>query len=215
MRIDLNCDAEGRLPDVLTAANVRCGCHAGAARTMREVCEAAVKRGVAIGALVGYRHGADVTETELVDDVLYQLGALDAIAGSAGGEVRYVKARVRDEHAAAVVDAIWQYDPQLPVLGPPGSALLRHAAENGLVTVVEAFPDRHYHPDGRPLPGAPLSNPDEIASRCLRLVTRGEVVAVDGTVIPLRADSLSVHGDNSTTVHRALDAAGVELRSFA
>ncbi|GHF81110.1 UPF0271 protein [Amycolatopsis bartoniae] len=212
MRIDLNCDADGRLPDVVTAANVHCGCHAGAARTMREVCEAAVKRGVAIGALVGYRHGDG---SELVDDVLYQLGALDAIAGSAGGEVRYVKARVRDEHAAAVVEAVWQYDPQLPVLGQPGSALLRHAAENGLVTVAEAFPARHYHPDGHPLPDAALSDPDEIAWRCLRLVTQGEIVAVDGTVIPLRADSLYVHGSSSAAVRTLLDAAGVELRSFA
>jgi UPF0271 protein len=213
MRIDLNCDAADRTPlDLVTAANVPCGARP---RSLRQLCEAAVKRGVAIGAHVGYRHGPGVDPAELIDDVLYQLGALDAIAGSAGGEVNYVKPSTRDEHAAAVVEAIWQYDPNLPVLGRPGSRLLAHAKETGLVTVAEAFPDRAYLPDGTPLPDSPLSDRDEIAWRCVRLVTHGDIVAVDGTVIPLRADSLYVRSDTSGTVRAALDAAGVELRSFA
>lgn len=213
MRIDLNGDAaEHTVLDLVTAANVPCG---GRPRSLRELCEAAVKRGVAIGAHVGYRHGPDVDPAELIDDVLYQLGALDAIAGSAGGEVNYVKPHTRDEHAAAVVEAIWQYDPNLPVLGQPGSRLLAHARDTGLVTVAEASPDRAYLPDGTPLPDRPLADRDEIVWRCVRLVTQGEIVAVDGTVVPLRADSLYVRGDISGAVRAALDEAGVELRSFA
>ncbi|WP_243769816.1 LamB/YcsF family protein [Amycolatopsis acidicola] len=249
--IDLNCDVgEGfgawRIADdeellgVVTAANVACGFHAGDPRTMREVCESAVAQGVAIGAHVGYRDLAgfgrrflDVAPGELVDDLLYQLGALDAIAGSAGGDVRYVKPHgalynaiaTHDGHAAAVVEAVWQYDPQLPILGQPGSRLFAHAKEAGLATVAEAFADRGYSPDGRLLPrnmpGAVLTDPEEVAKRCVRLVTEGEVVAVDGTVVELRAGSLCVHSDTPGAValagaaRTALREAGVELRSFA
>lgn len=182
MRIDLNCDATGSTADTLltgiTAANVPCD---WTPRRMREACEAAVKRGVAIGALVGYRHGPYVDDAELIDDVLYQLGALDALAGTAGGEVRYVKPLMRDEHAVAVA---------------------------------EAFPGRQYHPAGQPLEDV-LTDPGEVAWRCLHLVTRGEITAVDGTVIPLRADSLFVPAEISPAVRDVLHQAGVELRSFA
>lgn len=213
MRIDLNCDAADRtLLDLVTAATVPCD---GRPRALRELCEAAVKRGVAIGAQVGYRNWPDVDPGELVDDVVYQLGALDAIAGSAGGQVDYVKPRVQDEHATAVVEAIWQYDPNLPVLAQPGSAIFGRAKENRLVTVAEALPDRAYLPDGTPLPDRALHDRDEIAWRCVRLVTHGEIVAVDGTVVPLRADSLYVRRGTSHAVRAALDAAGVEFRSFA
>jgi UPF0271 protein len=250
MTVDLNCDiGEGfgawrmaddeALLDLVTAANVACGFHAGDPRTMREVCEGAVKRGVAIGAHVGYRDLAgfgrrflDVEPGELTADLLYQLGALDAIAGAAGGEVRYVKPHgalynaiaTHDGHAAAVVEAVWQYDPQLPVLGQPGSRLFAHARDAGLVTVAEAFADRGYSPDGRllprHLPGAVLSDPQEVARRSVRMVTEGQVTAVDGSVVDLRAGSLCVHGDTpgavelAGTIRSALRDAGVQLRSF-
>ncbi|NKQ54821.1 LamB/YcsF family protein [Amycolatopsis sp. K13G38] len=248
--IDLNCDlGEGfgawrvaddeALLDTVTAANIACGFHAGDPRTMRRACEAAVRRGVSIGAHVGYRDLAgfgrrflDVDPDELVDDLLYQLGALDAIAGTAGGEVRYVKAHgalynaiaTHDGHAWAVVEAVWRYDPQMPVLGQPGSRLFAHAREAGLVAVPEAFPDRGYLPDGllapRQHPGAVLTDPAEVAHRCVRLVTEGRIEAVDGSALELRPGSLCLHGDTpgavaiATAVRSALVLAGVQPRSF-
>ncbi|GHF15228.1 UPF0271 protein [Amycolatopsis deserti] len=249
--IDLNCDVgEGfgawriaddeALLDVVTGANVACGFHAGDPSTMRHVCEAAVKRGVTIGAHVGYRDLAgfgrrflDVDPVELIDEILYQLGALDALAGASGGEIAYVKPHgalynaiaTHEKQAGAVAEAVWQYDPTLPVLGQPGSRWLARAAEAGLTTIAEAFADRGYSPDGRLLPrrepGAVLTDADEVARRCVRLVRDGEVVAVDGTVIPLQAGSLCVHSDTpgavelATAARSALVSAGVEVRSFA
>ena len=170
---------------------------------------------------------------ELTDDVLYQIGALEAFARVAGTRVRYVKPHGalynaivhHEEQAAAVVEAVVQYDRSLPVLGLPGSAWLRLAEEAGLTTVGEAFADRAYTPEGRLVsrrePGAVLHEPDEIAQRCVRIATEGEVVAVDGSVVPAPAGSLCVHGDSPGAVEIArrvragLDAAGVGVTPFA
>jgi len=184
--IDLNSDlGEGfgrwslgdddALLEVVTSANVACGYHAGDAATMRRVCDRAAARGVAVGAQVGYRdlpgfgrRFIDVDPHELTQEVIYQVAALDGFARVAGTRVRYVKphgalynAIVRhEEQAAAVVQAVVDYDSSLPVLGLPGSAWLRRAEEAGLPVVAEAFADRAYAPEGtlvsRRLPGAVL-----------------------------------------------------------
>jgi UPF0271 protein len=150
-----------------------------------------------------------------------------------GAAVRYVKphgalynAVVRHEaQAAAVIDAVARYDADLAVLGLPGSALLRIAAARGLRAVAEAFADRAYAPDAtlvpRREPGAVLSDPDQIAARCVGMVLDGEVVAVDGTVLAVRPESLCVHGDSpgavglAQAVCAALARAGIALAPFA
>ena len=250
MQIDLNADLgesfgrwslgdDDTMLEVVTSANVACGFHAGDPTVLRHSCEGAAARGVAIGAQVGYRDLAgfgrrfiDVVPAELTDDVLYQIGALEACARVAGTRVRYVKPHGalynaivhHAEQAAAVVEAVVQYDRSLPVLGLPGSAWLRLAEEAGLTTVGEAFADRAYTPEGtlvsRREPGAVLHDPDEIAQRCVRIATEGEVVAVDGSVVPAPAGSLCVHGDSpgaveiARRVRAALDAAGVGVTPF-
>ncbi|WP_207230125.1 LamB/YcsF family protein [Krasilnikovia cinnamomea] len=225
--------------DVVTSANVACGFHAGDPRTLLATCAQAVARGVVIGAQVGYRDLAgfgrrfiDYEPADLVADVLYQIGALDGLARAAGGRVRYVKPHGalynaivhHEEQAAAVVEAVHRYDPALPVLGLPGSAFLRRAMAAGLPTRAEAFADRGYTPQGTLVPrgeaGALLHDPAEVAARMVRLVTAGELTAVDGTVLPVRADSLCVHGDSpgavamARAVAAALGAAGVRLAPF-
>ncbi len=249
-RIDLNADlAEGfgawtlgdddALLDVITSANVACGFHAGDPTVLRRTCERAVERGVVIGAQVGYRDLAgfgrrfvDMDPEELTNDVLYQLGALEAFARVAGTQVRYVKphgalynAIVHHEaQAEAVVDAVRRYDPSLPVLGLPGSVWLDAAAGAGLTAVPEAFADRAYTPHGtlvsRREPDAVLHDPDEVAERSVRMAVRQEVVAADGSVISVRAGSVCVHGDSpgavamATAVRRGLEEAGVRLAPF-
>ena len=227
------------LLDLVTSANVACGFHAGDPTVLRTTCERAAERGVAIGAQVAYRDLAgfgrrfiDVDPGDLTNDVLYQIGALEAFARVAGTQVRYVKphgalynAIVHHEsQAAAVVEAVRRYDPSLPVMGLPGSVWLRLAEEAGLVVVPEAFADRAYTPEGtlvsRREPGAVLHDPDEVAERCVRLVVRGEVTAVDGSVVPVRAASLCVHGDSPGAVAMAravrehLESAGVTVAPF-
>ncbi|MGW2765713.1 LamB/YcsF family protein [Streptomyces sp. NPDC001275] len=228
--IDLNSDlGEGfgqwRLGDddallsLVTSANVACGFHAGDPTVMRRTCERAAERGVAIGAQVGYRDLAgfgrrfiDVDPAELVNDVVYQIAALDGFARLAGTRVAYVKPHGalyntivhHEAQAAAVAEAVRRYDPELPVLGLPGSIWLRKAEAAGLTPVHEAFADRAYTPEGtlvsRREPGAVLHDPEVIVRRCLRMVTEGVVEAVDGSDVPLSVRSLCVHGDTAGAV---------------
>lgn len=249
--IDLNADlGEGfgrwelgddtALLEVVTSANVACGFHAGDALTMRQVCDAAVPLGVRIGAQVGYRDLAgfgrraiDYASEELSAEVMYQIGALDAFARSAGDRVRYVKPHgalynriVHDEaQAAAVVEGVSRYDPTLPLLGLPGSAVLRLAEAAGLPTVAEAFPDRGYTPAGtlmpRDRPDAVLHDADLIAERAVRVATEHTVHASDGSAVATAARSLCLHGDNpgaartAARVRDALRDASVALEPFA
>ncbi|HEX5995238.1 MAG TPA: 5-oxoprolinase subunit PxpA [Jiangellales bacterium] len=225
--------------DIVTSANIACGFHAGDPTIMRRVTVEAVSRGVAIGAQVGYRdlvgfgrRPIDVDPAELVNDVLYQIAALDGFARIAGSRVRYVKPHgalyntiVTDgEQAAAVVDSVRRYDPALPVLGLPGSEWLLQAAAAGLTAVPEAFADRAYTPEGRLVsrrqPGAVLHDPDLIAARCVEMARTGKVRAIDGSLVQVHARSLCVHGDTpgaveiARRVRAALLAVGVELRPF-
>ncbi len=234
--IDLNADlGEGfgtwrlgdddALLDVVTSANVACGFHAGDPSTMASVCRRAVERGVAIGAQVGYRDLAgfgrrriDYAHDELRDDIVYQIGALEAFCRIAGDRVRYVKphgalyntAAVDELQASAVVAAVVAYDRALPVLCQPGSVLAVRAAEVGLTVVGEGFADRGYLPDGRLVPrsrpDALVHDPDEVVARVVRMaVDRARVARprVDGTITPCPVRSVCVHGDTPGAVRLA------------
>ncbi|WP_377639594.1 LamB/YcsF family protein [Oryzobacter terrae] len=249
-RIDLNADLgesfgtwvlgdDEAMLDVVTSANVACGFHAGDASTIRRTVAAAAARGVAVGAQVGYRDLAgfgrrriNMDPVDLTADVLYQLGALEAMCRVAGTRVAYVKphgalyttAAVDEVQAGAVVEAVATYDRTLPLLGLPGSVLLSLAADAGVPTVAEAFADRGYTASGHLVPrgaeGALVHDPDEVAARVLRLVTEGTVVAVDGSVVEVAARSVCTHGDTpgavevARAVRSALEAAGVVVSSF-
>lgn len=228
------------LLDVITSANVACGFHAGDPNIMRRVCEAAVSRGVSIGAQVGYhdlagfgRRSIDVDSASLTNDVVYQIGALDGFARTAGSRVCYVKPHgalynraVHDEEqAAAVVAAVIAYDPTLPLLGLPGSALLRRAEQAGLRTVPEAFADRGYTAQAtlvpRSQPDALLHDPAVVAQRMVQMLTTGRIQSVDGVEIAVSAQSICLHGDTpgavamAVAVRKALAEAGVEIQAFA
>jgi UPF0271 protein len=224
----------------VSSANVACGFHAGDPSTIARTCRDAVTAGVTIGAHVGYRDLAgfgrrflDCSATELADDVLYQLGALQALAHAAGSEIKYVKPHgalyntiVHHEvHAQAVVDAVHAFSPGLPLLLLPGSLALKKAEARGLRALSEAFADRAYNPDGtlvsRREEGAVLHDHAAITENMVRLATEGKIVARDGSVLDVRADSICVHGDTAGAVAMAaavragLESAGVTVRSFA
>ena len=223
-----------------TSANVACGLHAGDPVTMLDSCRAAYELDVTVGAHLGYRDLAGygrrmlgMSFDELFGDVLYQLGALDGVAHAVGASVDYVKAHgalydttIHDaEQASAVVAAVNAYDPGLPFLGFPGSELLKQAKEAGHPVFVEAFADRAYLADGSLVPlsedDAVLYDVDAVVERAVRLATQGEVVAVDGSVIAVRPDSLCIHGGTPDAVEMAariragLQDAGGGLESFA
>jgi UPF0271 protein len=226
--------------DLVTSANIACGFHAGDPSTIARTARWSVQRNVRIGAQVAYRDLAgfgrrfvDASRTELTDDVVYQIGGLQALAAAAGGTVTYVKphgalyntAVHHEEHASAVVDAVAAVDPGLAILGLPGSRLLELADRRGLRVVREAFADRGYTPSAtlvsRREPGAVLHDPDTVAERVLRMVSDGVVEAVDGSSVTLNVDSVCVHGDSPAAVAMAravreiLSANGVEMKPFS
>ncbi len=238
MPVDLNADlgeSYGRwtlgddeaMLTMITSANVACGFHAGDPATLLTTCRRAVKAGAVIGAQVGYpdlagfgRRFLDMAPADLTAAVLYQIGALDGLARAAGSRVRYVKphgalynaAVDHDGQATAVVDAVIGYDASLPILGLPGSALLRIADERGLRAVTEYFVDRGYTVDGRLIdrrePGALIDDPEEAAERAVR--------AARDCV----AESFCTHGDSpnavaiARAVRGALETAGMAIAPF-
>lgn len=241
--IDLNADlGEGVGDDaamltLVSSANIACGFHAGTPTLLREVCAQAVASGVRIGAQVSYpdregfgRRFLDMATDDLIADVLFQLGALSAIAASVGGRVDYVKPHGalynaivhHEQQARAVVTAIAE-NGGLPLMCLPGSLAGRVARDAGIETIAEAFADRAYRPDGtlvpRGEPGAVLTESAVIADRVLLLVRTGTLTAVDGNVITVDADSVCLHGDtpgavgHARAVHRALADAGITVRS--
>ena len=248
--VDLNADlAEGfgiwtlgdddALLDIVTSANLACGFHAGNPVGLARACRAAAARGVRIGAQVGYfdlagfgRRRIEVAPEELRADVIYQIGALQALARAAGTTLGYVKPHgalyntiVTDsDQARAVAEAVHASDPTLPVLGLAGSVFFTEARRLGLRTVAEAFADRAYQPDGQLISrsdaGAVLTDPAQIAERVLSMVTTGSVTAVDGSAVAIEVESVCVHGDSPGAVTIAgavrdrLLAEGIELAAF-
>jgi len=248
--VDLNADlAEGfgiwklgdddAMLDIVTSANLACGFHAGNPVGLSRTCRSATARGVRIGAQVGYfdlagfgRRRIDVEPAELTADVIYQIGALQALARAAGTTLGYVKPHgalyntivTDNDQARAVAEAVYAADPALPVLGLAGSVFFSEARRLGLRTVAEGFADRAYRSDGQLVPrsnaGAVLHDPAQIAERVLSMVKTGSVIAVDGSVVAIEVESVCVHGDSPGAVQIAgavrdqLLSAGIELAAF-
>ncbi len=224
---------------IVTSANIACGFHAGDPAGILSVLKEATKRGVSVGAHIGYRdlvgfgrRNMDPSSTELVGDTIYQIGALQGLAKAAGTRVRYVKPHgalyntiANDARQAYdVITGIKAVDPSLALLALSGAPIVEQARAAGLTVVCEAFADRAYNADGtlvsRRLAGAIIHDPKAIAERMLRLVREGRISAVDGTDIELEAQSICVHGDTpaAVTIARALREAlavnGVDLKPF-
>lgn len=246
MRIDLNADVgeslgawslgedEALIP-LVTSVNVAAGMHAGDPVVIRRTIELAARHGVAVGAHPGYpdlqgfgRRAMALSPAEIEASVLYQVGAVAALARAAGVELRHVKAHgalynraAHDEPAAAAIaQAVAAFGRDLVLVGLAGSALVAAGRAAGLPVAEEAFADRAYEADGslrsRSLDGAVLDDPAAAAAQALSIV-RGTVTAADGAAVVVRADTLCVHGDlpgaaaRVRAVRDALVGAGVEL----
>jgi UPF0271 protein len=225
--------------DIVSSANVACGFHAGDPAGILATLKAAQARGVAVGAHVAYpdligfgRRAMDVASSDLVADVIYQIGALQGLAQAAGTSIGYVKPHgalyntIAHDSAQArdVIAAIRAVDANLALVALAGSPLVRWAQDAGLRVVAEAFADRAYTPQGtlvsRREPGAVLHDSALVASRMLRLVRDGVVEAVDGSLASVQAQSICVHGDSpgavamARAVRAALEADGIAVRPF-
>jgi UPF0271 protein len=229
---------------LITDANVACGFHAGDPDILRRTCDTAAASGVGVGAQVGFddlrgfgRRFIQVPKKSLVNDVLFQLGALSGMAAVAGTRVSYVKphgalyhaATQHDDYAGAVVEAVLEYaaagQGELSLLCQPATRLAARAEAAGITVVAEGFLDRSYTADGllvpRSEPGAVITDLDEVCRRAVRMVQQGTVEASDGTEVAMRVASLCVHSDSpgavevARAVRTALEQAGVELRSLS
>lgn len=249
-RIDLNADlgeSYGRwrlghdadLLALVSSANVACGFHAGDPLTARQTLALAAERGVTVGAHPGYpdllgfgRRDIDASPTEVENWVVYQVGALAALARAAGTAVRYVKPHgalynkaVRHAPTAdAIARGVALVDPRLVLLGLPESEILAAADRVGIRGAREAFPDRNYEPDGtltpRSRPDALVSDPAVCADRAARMALDGVVEARDGTMVEIEPDSLCVHGDGPEAlpvlraIRARLEQSGIAIAPF-
>ncbi|HEY8347291.1 MAG TPA: 5-oxoprolinase subunit PxpA [Symbiobacteriaceae bacterium] len=243
--VDLNCDMgesfgiytlglDEEVMPLITSANIACGFHAGDPQVLRRTVELAAKYGVAVGAHVSYpdlvgfgRRAMAVDPTELENDLIYQMGAIQAFCKVVGVPLRHVKPHgalyntaQRDRRTAeAVARAVASFDPNLLIFAQSGSVMAEVAREAGLRVVQEVFADRAYTPEGqlvsRRLPGAVIHDAETVAQRALEMVTIGYVTAVDGSRVPVVAESICVHGDTPDAVNlirrirERLEGAGV------
>ena len=247
MRVDLNSDVgesfgawslgqDEALVRLVTSVNIACGFHAGDPVVMRRTVHLAHAADVAIGAHPGYpdlqgfgRREIEMSPAELEAAVLYQIAALAGIAGAEGASLTHVKPHgalynraAKDRVVAeAVAHAVRAFPADVVLVGLAGSVLVQVGRKVGVPVAEEAFADRAYEPDGslrsRDLPGALLTDPSAAADQALSICLEGGVTAADRTSVPLRADTICVHGDTpgapaiARAVRRALDEAGVSV----
>jgi 5-oxoprolinase (ATP-hydrolysing) subunit A len=246
-RIDLNCDMgesfgawtmghDAEVMSSITSANVACGFHAGDPEVMRRTVRLAKQHGVAVGVhpglpdLVGFgRREMKVSPRELEDMMLYQIGALAAIASAEGVPLQHVKPHGalynmtsrQPELATAIARAVASFDRDLILLGLPGSPLIRAGEQEGLRTAAEGFADRAYEPDGtlasRQKPGSVIHDPETLVARAVRMVRERGVVAIDGSWVPLEIQTICTHGDTPGAhalvqrLRAALESQGVSV----
>jgi UPF0271 protein len=206
----------------ITSANIACGFHAGDPAVMRKTVVLAKQFGVEVGAHPGFpdlmgfgRRNVDATLEEIQDYVVYQTGALQAFAQSQGLKLQHVKAHGSLYNMAVANPKIWEAiaesvgkvdrDIILVVLASSKrESLLETGKRHGIRIAFEAFPDRAYNKDGslvsRREKGAVIHDHEVVAKRALKMAVEGKVIAMDGTEIELRADTLCVHGDNPAAV---------------
>jgi UPF0271 protein len=241
LSIDLNADVGEGMDDAallpyVTSANVACGMHAGDPTVMDGTVSLALSRGVRVGAHPGFpdrehfgRKAVEATAEAVENLVLYQIAALDGFVRTRGGTLTHVKPHGALYHggaefpdvARAIAEGVRRFRPSLVLIGGAGSMLIEAGREAGLAVAEEAIADRRYRSDGtlvpRGEPGALLTDPDEAAEQAVRIARDHSVVAADGARVPVRADTLCLHGDTpgaaaiARRIHERFRAEGIRI----
>jgi UPF0271 protein len=243
--VDLNCDMgegcgnDAELMKFISSANIACGFHAGDIDTMRRTAEIAVANNVAIGAHPGYpdrenfgRTAMSLPSKEIFNIVREQVLSMTAICSEFHAPLHHVKAHgalynqaAKDrELAAAIAEAVSSVSPTLILYGLSGSLLIEEAETAGLRTASEVFADRTYQIDGSLTPrtqsGAMLDDADSSIAQVLQMIESQSVTALTGENIPLRADTICIHGDGESAVeiagsiYKSILARGIEVRTI-
>ena len=251
MRVDLNSDLgesfgawkmgdDEAMLGIITSASIACGWHAGDPVVMHRAAQLAKQNGVAIGAHPSFNdlwgfgrrviRGTSMPDLEKM--IAYQIGALQAVAATAGHKVTHVKAHgalgnlvnEEEEFAMAIGRAIKAVDPSLVYAAMPGRPSEVAADKLGLRALNEIYADRAYQDNGqlvmRGTPGAMIHDAGAAAERILRALQDKVIVSITGKKVPVQVDSICVHGDTPTAVDMArqlrqrLEQAGVEIRPY-
>jgi 5-oxoprolinase (ATP-hydrolysing) subunit A len=243
--IDLNCDMgegfgnDAELMKYISSANVACGFHAGDAQTMRTTVQLALEHDVAIGAHPGYRdpenfgrNPINISSKEVFDIVVEQLEVMADICNELGAALHHVKphgalynqAAGDNELAAAIAEAVFNFDQGLILYGLSGSCLISAAETIGLRTASEVFADRTYQVDGSLTPrnrsNALITDRGVAVAQVLQMIRSGSVTAVSGQPVPIKADTVCIHGDGEHAVdfarslRRTLEEFAIEVKPF-
>lgn len=224
-RVDLNVDlAEGCANDevllqLVSSANISCGLHAGDFKEMYQAIHWAKQHHVQIGAHPSFpdrenfgRTAMYLSDKELKACLRYQLGAIYALCQAESVPLAYVKPHgalynqaAKDEKLATLlVETIQQFDPKLKLMGLSGSLMLSVAEKYGMATISEVFADRRYLSDGSLVPrtrnDALVDNDTEAIEQVLKMVIEGKVMSIDGIAIPIKVDSICLHGDGKHAI---------------
>ena len=251
MKIDLNSDLgesfgtwrkghDDEILKIVTSANIACGFHAGDPLEMRRTCRTCIENNVGIGAHPGFRDLAGfgrneifgMSEDELKSMVIYQIGALRAIAQAEAGEVRHVKMHgalanmaTRDQDLADIlVAAVLETGLDVTVMTIAATCLEIAARRQGARFVSEVFADRAYEDDGtlvpRNQPDAIIRDPRHCADHVLGMVETGAITSRNGKKIQITPGTVCVHGDTrgavaiAATVRERLEGAGISVEKF-
>nr|WP_088104266.1 5-oxoprolinase subunit PxpA [Halalkalibacter urbisdiaboli] len=249
MRVDLNSDVgesygafqvgeDALVFDAITSANIACGYHAGDHNVMAKTVKLAKEKGVAVGAHPGYldlqgfgRRFIQMSPEDIYHLVLYQLGALSGFCRIAGVKMKHVKphgalynvAAKERTVAAAIAEAVADFDRELLLFGLSGSELVKAGESVGLQVAHEVFADRTYQQDGTLTPrteaNAIISDREQALQQVLMMVKEGKVAATDGTLVPIKADTICVHGDEPQALafvnmlKEKLQQEGIEIKA--
>lgn len=251
LSIDLNCDMgesfgawrmgnDAELMNYVSSINVACGFHAGDSTTMRKTVQLAQAKGVAIGAhpsfpdLQGFgRREMSLSVQEIFDMVLYQVSALRGICEAVGAKLHHVKphgalynlAAKDEEIATAIAEAVKKIDKELIFYGLSGSFLITEAKKIGLKTASEVFADRTYQNDGsltpRSMPNALIYSVESSINQVLQMITKQQVTALSGEIVPISAETICIHGDGENavsfaqTINQNLREKGIKIEAIS
>lgn len=223
--IDLNCDMgegmphEAEIMPLIHSANISCGLHAGNAETVADTIRLAMRHGVNVGAHPSFndpknfgRKEMQLNITELYNLVINQLNWFSEIADSLGAVVTHVKphgalynmAAKDKDYAECIATVVQRFNPNCILYGLSGSVAISAARAIGLTVKNEVFADRTYTNTGtltpRSQPNSLIDNVADVTHQVCQIIEKKTIIATDGTVLPIEADTLCLHGDGDNAV---------------
>ncbi|MBA6328177.1 5-oxoprolinase subunit PxpA [Colwellia sp. MB02u-6] len=235
----LNCDLgefkhnnDADIMPLIDMANIACGFHGSDPLTIKKTIRLAQQHQVIIGAHPSYpdkenfgRQSIQQSQDELIANIQYQIGALQALCAIENAQLVYVKphgALYNDMMTSlSLFDDVCLAISQLnPNYNKPLSLMIQAldnsdkfqqiAKKHHLSLYFEAFADRAYLDNGFLVPrsaaGALLTNNIDVVSRCQDILNQQPLLSINQQALQFHIDTLCVHGDtpNALAMIKAL-----------